>query len=130
MVQFAEIQIGKVLAGQVADRHPLACHATRQGMIHDAVQEVEQLTILELAPVQPLEYPVVDRLEVPLDVAEQGVGVLACQILHAPHARMDALSPSARECIGDQASIEEWVEHVADCVMHDSIPIVGRADPT
>ena len=54
-VQFAEVEIGAVLDGRVADRDPLACHATRQAMIHDAVQEGGQRPIRELASVQALE---------------------------------------------------------------------------
>ena len=69
----------------------------------------------------------INGLEVPLDVAEQRLRTLARQVLHAPHALMDALA--TRESVGDQSAIEERIRHVADSVMHDTIPIVGGANP-
>lgn len=98
-------------------------------MIDDPVEQSEQGLILELAPVYLFEHPVVDRLEVALDVKEQCVRPLAGQGLQTLHGRVDAPAPATREGVVDQPPIEYRIEYIANRVMHYPVPIGGRADP-
>lgn len=73
MVQFPQVEIGEVLAGQVADRHALARPATRKRMIDDAVQQGQELLVLELSAANGLENLVVHAFEVGAHVAQQHI---------------------------------------------------------
>ena len=124
MIQFPEVQVGEILAGQIADGHALAGLGTRQLVADDVVQQGQQLPVLEPASAERLERFVVHGLEVSADVAHQHVAEAPRELLHAPHGCVGALAPPTREGIADQAALEDWVQNGADCVMHHAVPEV------
>ena len=129
MVQFPEVQVGEVLAGQVADREAPAGLGTRQQVVDDPVQQAQQGRILELAPAERLQGLVVDALEVPADIAQQVVGELPGALLQTPDRSVGALAPPAGIRIIDQAGLQDRVQHGADRVLDNPVPEMGGADP-
>jgi hypothetical protein len=60
VVQSAQIQISKVLAGQVAEGQALAGRAGGNGMLDDLIEQGQERCILELTPQQRLQDGVVN----------------------------------------------------------------------
>ena len=64
MIQFPQIQVRKILAGEIADGQALSHGASGNGMIDNVIEEGEQPGILQLAAQQGFQHGMIDALEV------------------------------------------------------------------
>jgi len=68
MIKRTKIQVGKVLAGQVSDRHPLAGKGSRRTLVDEQVRQPQNTWILHKAPDDRFQDPVIGGLEVMPDI--------------------------------------------------------------
>ena len=56
MIQFAQVEVGEVLAVEIANRNPLTGKTFGDRVIDDPIQQLKQRCIFDLAPQQRFQY--------------------------------------------------------------------------
>ena len=117
------MRLEQVVAGEVGDDRLL-----RIAVIHDQVHELKNLTVLDDAPEQVLEYLVINTGEVLADVALDEVTMPPHQHLKPVRCRVRALVLPAGEARRVHVPVEDRFQDVHQSVMDHPVPIRGGRD--
>jgi len=160
LIQLVQIQIGKKLAGQIAQRQaaamrlcglhqrcaeqippperplgnpaPPAVAITRLRQINRRInyllQKPHQGVVGHIAPQDRFQEPVVNALEIPLDIQMQRIGRGPQKMLRAIQRRLGPLPASAGITVVDEHPVEGRFDDIMDRMVHHPVPERGRRD--
>ena len=128
MIEFAEIDIGEVLAGQVADGQTFAGDAAGRRMINNQIQYSQKPGVLDDAAQQPLQGGMINIVEIFSNIAFEEVSILPRIFLRPQNGGMAALAGAAGPAIVYQPSVEDRPDNIADGVVQHAVAKISGAD--
>ncbi len=128
MVEFAEVEVGEMLAGQVANRQALARGRIGRGMGDDAVEQIQQCLLLEQAPEQGAQHGMVDAGEKLADIAFEKIAMTAGEVPNPPDGGMGSLAAAAGVAVGNRPALKVWFQHGAEGVVDNPVTERRGAD--
>ena len=136
MVEPVEIEVGEELAGQVAYRKPAAALDRRQevvarkpqvhgflrvGTVHDPVHKIQRAPARDAPAQVPLEYFVVDRREIAVDVAAQHMAEAVAERLVSAYGAVRAPALAVGIAVVDEAALEQGFAHRVQRLVHHPV---------